>query len=497
MRLSVRSALDLALFLEVPEALHLAVPVRDAALSAVILRDYQLEILRKTSALMRQGVRRILIQLPTGGGKTVLAGQALLCATNLGFRAHFDVHRRELIKQTSSSFLAQGLPHSFIAARRDFEPQALLHLASVQTLANRLDIVLPPDLIVVDEAHHATAATWAEPLAAYPEAFIIGLTATPERLDGRGLNEHFDAMVVGPSPAELIARGYLSPYEYFAPSIPDMTGVPTQAGDFVRSAAAAVVDRPHLVGDIVDHYLRLAPGEQGIVFAINREHSRNIAEAFKAHGVPAMHVDGAMGDKERDFFDDAFRCGDVRVGVNVGLFSEGYDVPNIGYVGMGAPTKSLVKHLQDCGRGLRMSAGKTRAVLCDHAGNAVTRQLGLPDDDREWSLEGRAKRQAAAAADAVPGVRQCKRCFRVSPSTVRSCPGCGVDFPVQERKIEIKDGQLSKLERDALRKAATRLRKKEERGKSRGELIDLAKSRGYEHPERWADHRIAARGRYA
>lgn len=461
------------------------------------LHWWQFDLLEEVAALFAAGHRRVLLQCPTGGGKTVMALSALLSARRLGLLAMFLVHRKELLRQTSLRFTSSQLDHSFVAAEFPFDPEAGLLLAGVQTLIRRLDLVLPPVLIIVDECHHAVSNTYAEILERWPDAFILGLTATPERLDGRGLEEQYDVLVEGPSPAWLIENGFLSPYDYYAPEIPDLTGVASTGGDFQREAAAAVMNQPKLIGSLIEHYLQYANGGQGIVFAQNRQHSRKIADGFRAHGIPAMHVDGDTPKDDRDHFDAAFRAGDIRIGTNVALFGEGYDVPGISYLGIGAATKSLINHLQWCGRVLRYVPGK-RAVICDHAGNALPsvlggRGLGLPDDEREWSLLGRAARKAAGKDD-VFSITQCLECFRVYPSTAKTCPGCSASRPATPRIIREQEGKLTKLEREELKKAEKFRRKAEEQAcKTYGEYLSLAKARGFPKAETWARNRMRMR----
>lgn len=471
------------------------IPIDPRHFSDAGLRFYQEIALREVAALFRRGYRRVLLQLPTGGGKTVIATAAHRSADLNGLASQFLVHRKELIDQTSASFARAGLEHGFVAAGRPFSPDASIVIAGIQTLVNRLVDILPPNLVLVDECHHATAATWARVLAAYEEegAFVLGLTGTPERLDGQGLDEHFDAMVLGPSPAQLIEWGYLSEFDYFAPTIPDLSGVRTVAGDFNRGAAADIMDKPKLIGDVVDHYTALAPGQQGIVFAASREHSQHMADAIGAAGHRAAHVDGAMSDAERSRIVEAFRAGDIRVMTNVDLFGEGFDVPGIVYVGLARPTKSLSLHLQQVGRALRVIEGKDRAVIADHAGNVF--RLGLPDDEREWSLHGRPKQTRGGANDDAMPVRQCKSCYRVSPSTVRTCPGCGEDFPVQQRKLEQEEGKLSKIEAAEAREKLRRMRQAENRAcKSFADFKALAVQRGYPSPAGWAKVQVRLRG---
>lgn len=466
------------------------------------LRDFQDTLIEGARTQLRSGVRRLLIQLATGGGKTVIAAFIIAGAQSRDLRVWFVVHRKELLKQTSATFTQVGIPHGFIAA--DFPTNGFLpvQLCGVQTLALRLDTVQPPDVIIWDEAHHATAGTWATVMSRFPDCIHIGLTATPQRLDGAALGDHFDAMIMGPSTAALIKRGFLSPYTYFAPGIPDLVGVRSSGSDFNRGDLSALLDEPKLIGDVVDMYLDKAPGEQGIVFAVNREHSRHLAEMFRARGIPAAHVDGTMSTKERDRFDAAFRAGDVRVGCNVDLFGEGYDVPNIGYVGLARSTMSLTLHRQQCGRGLRIADGKERTIICDHAGNAL-RGLGLPDDEVIWSLEGKSKGGRNGSLDATP-IHQCPICFQVTPSSLYVCP-CGYQYKVQERSVAWAAGELFELQRlgrsDAeMEKQRISTREKdEERGASLSTLIRLATERNrdqpgrYKDPKKWALMRISLR----
>ena len=509
MSLGRTAALLLALTTGIPEYNHLAVPIRDALISPVVLRDYQHDILVRVSALMRQGYRRVLVVLPTGGGKTVLAGEALKCTASLGLTGQFLVHRKELIDQTSTSFAGMGLPHGFIASGRPFDPSALTTLAGVQTLVNRLDVALPPNLVIADEAHHAVAVSWDRIFACYPDSFILGLTATPQRLDGKGLDAQFDAMVVGPSVAELIARGFLSPFEYYAPSRPDMTGIQTD------QQAEAVMDQPDLIGDMVEHYLRLAKGQPGIVFAHSVAHSKHLVDAYCAEGVRAAHMDGDMSDKERERVDAMLRARDVDVVSNVALLGEGYDVPAVVYLGMGRHTNSLGWFKQMAGRPLRVTYAKGApltcdadrllaiatgpkpgAIICDHASNVFSH--GFPDDDVEWSLKGRVKGRGIAATDDVDPVRQCLQCYRCYPSRLPACPGCGAAQTPTPRELKIEAGRLEKLDRETLKKQAAAEREREERKcRTFGEFKDLAVRRGYDDPEKWAHARLAARKRSA
>lgn len=461
------------------------------------LRDYQNDMLEQARAHFRQGARRVLLQLATGGGKTAMALSMMAGSAARGQTSHFHVHRKELVKQTSATFSENGLEHGFVAAGWPMNGHARVVLAGVQTLVTRLDQVPPPEFVITDECHHITASTWERIFERYQDARHIGLSATPERLDGTGLQKFYDVMVKGPSTGELIRLGYLSPYKYFAPGVPDLVGCRTAAGDFNRKDIGELMNNQKIIGDVVDHYLRLARGKQGVLFAVNREHSRAMVDALVGEGVKAAHVDGETPDKERDRLDAAFRAGDIEVLSNVDLFGEGYDVPGLEYVGLVRPTKSLALFLQQVGRGLRIFPGKLQAVIADHAGNAF--QHGMPDDRRMWSLEGRKKR-ISASADATP-IRQCPTCYMVSYSTVRVCPGCGYEHATVHVPIAHEKGELFELERGVQlseKKAAAELEKKRRKQEERdartyGELYELAKARGYANPSGWARMRVQLR----
>lgn len=445
------------------------------------LRPYQTDDLERVRARLRAGVRRILLQLPTGAGKTIIAGTMLKGAAERNLRSWFAVHRKELLDQTSEKLRLLGVDHGFIAAGYPTNSFAPVQLCAIDTLGRRLEECDAPDLIVPDEAHHMVAATWARCLGGHERAKVVGLTATPERLDGRGLKDHFDELIVGPSVKRLIADGYLSSYRYYAPGEPDLAGVKVLGGDFNRGDLASVMKDAALIGDVVKTYQANAAGMQGIVFAVDRQHSAEVAEAFNAAGIIAAHVDGTMSPTERRSKVDAFRAGDIQILSNCELFGEGFDVPNVSYVGLARPTQSLALHLQQCGRALRVLPGKTHAVICDHAGNAL-RLATLPDDERQWTLEGRKKgtRSANGPSDAL-SIRQCLDCYMVSPSTADHCPGCGVVFPARPRPACQADGELFELSRLDLKRREQEERKAEERRcQSLADWIMLANKRGYQ-----------------
>jgi DNA repair protein RadD len=451
------------------------------------LRAYQDELYAQAKAAVASRVRRVLIQSPTGSGKTVLIAKMLHTAASKGHRAWFNVHRRELVKQSLLTLSRAGdLSPGVCAASFPPNRGALVQVCMVSTLRKRRVLLPDPSLIVWDEAHHSAAATWDEIHAAYPKAIHIGLSATPERLDGRGLSKYFDKLIVGPSVAWLIEQGFLSSYKLFAPTIPDLGGVHSVAGDFNKKELSAAMAKSTVTGDVITHYKRLASGKRMVLFAWSVESSKALAEQFNAAGIRAEHVDGDTDPTTRDGAMERFISGETLVLTNVDLFGEGVDVPAIEAVALLRPTQSLSLYLQQVGRALRPAPGKEHAIILDHAGNC--RRFGLPDDEREWTLEGRKK--GRASSDAVP-IRQCARCFAVMPAAADKCGHCGFVFDVQSREIERVEGELSEVDLKALQREQSR--REQSDATTLDDLTALARRRGYKNPEKWAHHIYASR----
>lgn len=449
------------------------------------LRPYQETIVADCRQAFRNGHSSALVQLATGGGKTVLGSFMVSGSSQRGLVCWWLVHRRELLMQASRTFHAMGIDHGLIAGGRVAEPDHRVQIGSVQTIARRLDQLPPPDLIVFDEAHHTGAAQWQQIYDYFPHARKIGLTATPWRLDGIGLGRWFETMIQGPTVAELIEAGSLSRYRLFAPSKVDTSAVGTAMGDFKRDELADLMDKPSITGSAVDHFLALARGKRAVAFAVSIEHSRHIAAQFQAAGVPAEHVDGTMDTGQRDAAVARFIAGETLILSNAELFGEGFDVPAIEAAILLRPTKSLSLHLQQVGRALRPCEGKAEAIILDHAGNSLIH--GLPDDEREWSLDDRQKRKKKGEESSVP-VRQCAKCFRVFHPAPK-CPGCGYVIPVATRQIEEREGTLAEVDLEAVRRQQ---RAEIGRARTQADLERIARERGYKPG--WVRAIMQARG---
>jgi DNA repair protein RadD len=446
------------------------------------LRSYQDRAIDDLRSAYQSGAHAPLLVLPTGGGKTCIIAAISANAAARGRHVLILVHRRELIHQTSSKLAWVGLEHGIIAAGIPPSDHAV-QIASVQTLARRLSrLGWQPTLIIIDEAHHATAGQWARILEHWPDAYRLGVTATPCRLDGCGLRGTFDTMVLGPSVADLIFTGYLSPARIYAPPVvADLQGIRSRGGDYANDQAAAAMDRPTVTGDAIAHYQRLAAGQQAIAFCCNVNHAVSVCDAFKTAGISAELLLGNTPDREQVVAD--FAAHRIRVLVTVDVVSEGFDVPAASCAILLRPTQSLGLYLQQVGRVLRPAPGKEHAVILDHVGN-VNRH-GFPDDPRDWSLDDRMRRSKGTPA---PSVRTCPECFAAFKPQPQ-CPVCGAQcVPIKSRVIRELAGELQELKRRAQQ------RQQQCQARTLKELIHLGQARGMKNPVGWAKHVYFARG---
>jgi DNA repair protein RadD len=389
------------------------------------LRDYQHDGVSQIRSHFASGVSRVCYQLPTGGGKTITFAYITTAAVAKGSRVLIIVHRIELIEQIAATLARFGVPYGIIAAGCPAKPDAPVQVASVQTLANRE--VGDFDLVVVDESHHAVAASWRTVLDALPKAKVLGVSATPQRLDGKGLNDIFDALVIGPTMGWLIDHGYLAPYVAYGPEkAPDLRRIKVTAGDYNIGALAGAMSDKVIIQSAVDEYRKICNGAPAIVFAVNVDHSRLVAKAFSEAGYRAAHVDGTTPRDERKDLIASLVDGRIQVLSNCALFDEGLDVPGVVAAILLRPTMSVARYLQMVGRALR--PGKPRAFILDHAGCIAAH--GLPDDLREWSLEGREKEERDRYRDRS---KQCESCGAFSPFTATHCVECGHAFPTREK----------------------------------------------------------------
>ncbi len=450
----------------------------------ITLHPHQAASVQNISTRFRSGARRVLFVLPTGGGKTVVFCHIISRIAASGGRVLVLVHRLELLAQASASLNRLGVAHGVIQAGQPMDLSLPVQVASIQTIARRLERI-PPELfsfVVVDEAHHSCATTWASVINHFEGARLLGVTATPIRADGRGLGEIYQEMVVGPTPAWLTAEGYLAPARVLAPPIGfDPRKVSKRMGDFRMDEAAEQLGRQQ-VGDAIGHYLQHLEGQTAIAFCCSVAHAEAVAEAFRGRGVAAASIDGTT--KNRAELLDQLGEGSLRVLTSCELIGEGIDVPSVGGCILLRPTQSEALHLQMIGRCLRPQAGKV-AVILDHVGNV--RRLGHHLEEREWTLDGRRVRHKEKAES----VKVCPKCFCCLRSGPGSCTECGHEFESKERrKLQVIDGTLQEISADQARRVRLR---EQATATTVEELIEVGRRRGMSNPHGWARHVMAGR----
>jgi superfamily II DNA or RNA helicase len=397
------------------------------------------------------------------------------------------VHRQELLDQVAATLEQAGVLYGMIAAGCPERPLSRVQVASIASLANRLDRYRNTfGLVVIDEAHHAVARTWRRVIGAMSSAKVLGVTATPARADGRGLASMFDAIVIGPGVGELIEPGYLSQYRVYVPRKKrvDLSRIRTRAGDYAVDQLAKVMLDERLTDDAIADYARICPGTPAVAFCVDVAHSIAVAKRFQQRGFRAAHVDGNTPREDRRRLIRALGAGELDVLTNCGLISEGVDVPAIGAAILLRPTQSLALYLQQVGRALRPVPGKERALILDHAGNVL--QHGLPCEPRAWSLHGA---RTAPRVDRAATLTRCTSCGALNVAGAGVCSACGTVLRVRRaaptspsypRSTQPPD--LAKMSyREALAWA----------GDSYGRLRQIAAARGYKSSWIWFQVREA------
>lgn len=378
------------------------------------LRDYQIRLIEN---LRREARNRPIAVLPCGAGKTVCASEIIRRATARGLKTLFVAHRIELVMQAFRRIVDHSereIIPGIIAPDQEPQPSLPVQVASIQTL-HRRKLYPPADLVIIDECSHVRASSWSEVLDNYKNSMLIGLTATPFRLDGKGLGSIFGSIVVGATYEQLCSRGYLHKPEVYAPSIPDLSGLRTRMGEY--SAAELEPRVKMLVGDIVTHWLRLCPGKRTVAFAVSIEHSHAIVEQFLAAGVRSEHIDGTTPKLDRAAAIARLESGETKVLSNCEILGEGVDIPALEVAILARPTASLALHIQQVGRVMRLCDGKDGALILDHAGNHLTH--GEVTDELEFSLTDKVKKKSPRS------LSRCPKCFLVLEPPGDECPECG------------------------------------------------------------------------
>jgi DNA repair protein RadD len=413
----------------------------------IILHQFQQDAVAEIERHIAEGRRRLLLVAPTGSGKTVIASELIRRLVAQYRRVLFLAHRREIIDQTSAKLTANGVRHGIIMSQVSPRPMEAVQVASIDTLlvrgvrSNAMDLP-PADLVVFDEAHRARGRTREHLISLYPEAVLLGMTATPCRGDGRGLGNLFDVMIEAPQVAELIAGGYLVKSRVHAPIDPNLKGVRVEKGDYVISQLAGRMNTAGLVGDIVEHWHKYGEQRRTIAFSVDVAHSVAIRNQFLSAGVTAEHLDGETPLLEREAILARLASGETKVVSNCMVLTEGWDCPPVGCAILARPTKQMGLFRQMIGRVLRPAEGKPYAVILDHSGAVYLH--GLPEDHVEWTLDvdGRAATpaQARRKAGLEPRLHECPACkaIMVKPP----CGACGWMPQPKARNIDFEEGRL-------------------------------------------------------
>lgn len=427
------------------------------------LRPHQARAVTDIRASLRRGNRRVLYQLPTGGGKTRVMAELCKLGEAKGSYVVILAPRRELVYQIRASLEGEGVSPGIIMAGERQGLYKRTHVCSFDTLharaIQRTKIDLPrADLVLVDEAHLAVADSRREILEAYPEARHVLVTATPARGDGRGLCEIADDMVLGPSITELVDLGFLLPLRYFAPSEPDLAAVKlNKEGDYQITGLEKAVDKPTLIGDIVTNWQRIAEGRSTVVFCATRKHSRHVMQEFLSRGITAEHVDGETPLEEREAIFDRVANGVTTVLCNVFVASYGLDIPRLSCAVLARPTKNLTLYLQMVGRVMRPFNDQVDGLVIDHAG--AVKENGFADDFIPWSLDGKEKIKdrikAAKEAGSEAKEIRCPNCSYVFKRS-HICPKCGFQVVAPTEALPVHKADLQEIKKSKDESAAER-----------------------------------------
>jgi superfamily II DNA or RNA helicase len=391
------------------------------------LRPYQRRGVEAARAHVVAGRNRIVLCLPTGGGKTVVAASIIQSARrNFDAKVLFVAHRKEILDQTVAQLAKWGVTEVGVIRADDARTNRLLpvQVASIQSLGRRS--APPADIVFIDEAHRGISQSYVKLIDLYPKATILGLTATPCRADGKSLGDVFQEMEIIATYGDLIEDGFIvAPRCFGGANAPDLSNVHTVAGDYVLNELEDEMMKVDVLGDVLSEYQARAEGRRTLIFATTVKHSKAIEEQFLKAGVRIAHVDGETPQCERDVVGQRLRDGDLDVVVNCSVYGEGWDEPSVKCVMLARPTKSLTLFMQMCGRGLRPWNNVT-PVLLDLGGNLD--RHGFPHEDRAWSLSVGVQKPARKHTKCIV----CRAFIRHYP-----CPECGHAPPVTPKEVRV------------------------------------------------------------
>lgn len=434
------------------------------------LRDYQKTGVMAVRQAIIDGNTRPLIVLPTGGGKSVILGDIIRRAVDKGHTVLWMVHRRNLVFQMKETLEKFGVKTGVIMSGHKPDDAAPAQVGTIQTYSKRISKkkdfnphFFSADILMIDEAHRSVSPTYQAVIKQYPNAVLIGCTATPLRGDGRGLGAVYNDLIEISDVRELTNQGYLAPARYFAPTTIDTRGIRSSGGDFILRELGDRVNNTSITGDVVTNWLKIAENRKTLVFAVDVKHSIAIRDEFRRKSVACEHLDAHSSDDTRDGVFRAMERDEIRVVTNVAVYQEGLDVPDISCIVMARPTKSLGLWKQCPGRGLRPADGKADCLILDHGGNID--RLGFLDETVFWSLdEAESGWVKPKPKEKDPKKMTCKECGEIF-SGGSSCPTCGSPIKSYGRHVQTYEAELMELE--------AKKRKKTNRDMSWPEKIEI------------------------
>ena len=462
---------------------------KNRGLALINLYEDQEEFVQNLRHALAKGYKSILGVASPAFGKTMVAAYIAKSALDKsGSSSWFLVHRKNLLRQTSKSFWASKIEHGLITSGKS-RSAGPVQVGTIGTVYSRLDSLKAPKILFIDEAHLAkgnmfeTVIKWAKERG----SIIIGLTGTPIRLDGKPLDV-FDKLIEAKSTQWLIEQGRLSDYEiYSTANSLDLSGVKNSGGDYNREQLAEAMDSKKIVGDVVSHWRRLASGMRTVCYCVNVKHSKHTSDYFNANGIPAVHVDADTTEGDLKEACEGLASGKYLILCNCELVIEGFDLS--AQVGRDVtieccillrPTQSKARYLQMVFRALRKKP--RAAIILDHAGCVM--RHGLPDDEQEWSLEGKEKGKRKSSIEDEIKTKQCDQCWAVFRTGPTICPHCGSPIiSAQNRELEVVDGELEKVDKEAIRLEA---RKEQGMARTLEDLVALGMRRGMQKAAQWA-----------
>lgn len=440
-----------------------------------MLRPYQENGLELIRGELRAGKKRIILKLPTGGGKTVMFSH-IAKTLSLKHQVTIIMQRRQLVFQTADKFKQYfGLETQIVMANAPLkQKESNIKICSIDTLSRRLELPDSP-YYIIDECHDTTSPKYHNLLSRIQDRIWFGFTATPYRTGNKGLSL-WETCVSPITARELIAQGDLVKPKIYAPKVIDTSGIKTRNGDFDQKSLAQKASESVIVGDIIQTWKKYAEGRPTILFAVNIEHSSIMAEAFRQAGIPAIHCDAGHNQQEREKAISDLQTGRIKILCNVNIFSTGVDIPEASCLSLCRPTQSLILYIQQVGRGLRPDKQKNDCIVLDHAGNV--HRHGLPHDEYPPQLtDGK-----SGSGNSLSGiaVKTCEICFAVFEAAEIICPSCGHTNSKKEREIKTESGDLILLDEQTIN-----LKRLEEIKKTLKHLIYLSRIYHWKQNAAW------------